>query len=88
MFRAMGPFVDINKLNVNLGDVVFAFMVGIRPTVGRSAVIPELNAGHLTEPPMSFPCAPAHIPVATATPAPPLDPPGVIAWSNGFRVAP
>ena len=41
-----------------------------------------------TEPPMSLPCPIGPMPLATAAPAPPLDPPGVIAASRGLSVRP
>ncbi len=41
-----------------------------------------------TEPAMSFPWAIGPMPVATAAPAPPLDPPAESAESRGFRVRP
>ena len=40
------------------------------------------------EPPPSLPCAAGDMPAATATAAPPLDPPGVRAVFHGFRQAP
>src|SRR5436309_1490142 len=41
-----------------------------------------------TEPPMSLPWAIGPIPVTTAAPAPPLEPPAESAGSRGFRVRP
>ena len=40
------------------------------------------------DPPPSVPTASAAMPVATATPEPPLDPPGVRSRSHGLRVRP
>ena len=38
------------------------------------------------EPPVSVPRAPQQNPAATAAADPPLEPPGIYAWFQGFRV--
>src|SRR5687768_17528423 len=45
-----------------------------------------MPAGCRTEPPVSEPRAPQHIPAATAAALPPLEPPGTRAGSHGLRV--
>ena len=81
--RANGPCVDIIIADSPRG---FGFdpPLGIRPIVGRKPITPLQNAGQRTEPATSFPWAIAHIPVATAAPAPPLEPPGVRCWPYGL----
>src|SRR5262249_25254958 len=49
---------------------------------------PQKAAGTRTEPPRSEPWAMGPMPVATATAAPPLEPPQVSSGFHGFRVAP
>src|ERR1700737_294628 len=60
----------------------------MRPSETRSPPTPLKGAGMRTEPPMSLPWAIGPIPVATAAPAPPLDPPAESVGSRGFRVRP
>ena len=67
---------------------VLALYAGTRPNVGRKPATPQQNAGWRIDAPKSVPCASAHIPVATATAAPPLEPPQVTASFQGSTVAP
>src|SRR6266446_4918038 len=60
----------------------------MRPSETRRPTTPLKRAGMRTEPPMSLPWAIGPIPVATAAPAPPLDPPAESAGSRGFSVRP
>ena len=50
--------------------------------------MPDSEPGMRIEPPPSEPCAIAVMPAATATAAPPLEPPGVRAGSHGLRAGP
>ena len=50
--------------------------------------MPQKLDGMRIEPPASVPSASAHMPAATAAPAPPLDPPGVRSGFQGLRVIP
>lgn len=58
------------------------------PGSGRRPNTPQNDAGMRIDPPKSVPCASAVMPVATATAAPPLDPPDVRVRSHGLRVGP
>ena len=58
---------------------------GTRPKVGFRPTIPQKLAGMRIEPPPSVPTCSAPIPSAAATAAPPLEPPGVRAMSQGLR---
>src|ERR1700747_3369100 len=49
---------------------------------------PQKKPGIRTDPPASLPCAIPTMPEATATAAPPLDPPAIRAVFQGLRVAP
>ncbi len=51
--------------------------VGTRPTLGRRATTLLKFAGLRSEPPRSLPSAIGSMPVASAAPAPPLDPPAL-----------
>ena len=62
--------------------------MGMRPRLGFNPTMPQSAAGMRIEPPESVPSASATHPVATATPAPPDDPPGVRLGSQGLRVMP
>src|SRR5690349_11117684 len=62
--------------------------LGVRPLPGLSPNSPAADAGARMEPPPSFAPAIATTPAATAAAAPPLDPPGERARSQGFRVGP
>ena len=78
----MGPSTDRS----NQASVAGTF--GTRPGVGRSPTTLQKLAGLRSDPPMSLPSASATMPVASATAAPPLLPPGVSAGSYGLRVGP
>ncbi len=58
---------------------------GTRPMEALNPTRPQCAAGMRTEPPPSLPRASGAMPVATATPEPALDPPGVRAGSHGLR---
>ena len=54
----------------------------------RKPTTPQKAAGMRSEPPVSEPWASGPMPVASATAAPPLEPPQVRAGFHGFRVGP
>ena len=54
----------------------------------RKPTTPQKAAGVRSEPPRSEPWASGPMPVASATAAPPLEPPQVSAGFHGLRVAP
>jgi hypothetical protein len=58
---------------------------GTRPREGLRPTSPVAAAGMRTDPPPSDPGATGSRPAATATAAPPLDPPAPSAVSYGFR---
>ena len=62
--------------------------LGTRPMVGRRPTTLQNAAGLRREPPMSLPSAIGHMPVASATAAPPLLPPAERVRSYGLRVVP
>jgi hypothetical protein len=51
-------------------------------------VTPHIDAGCLTEPPVSVPVASGASPAATAAAEPPDEPPGIAAGSHGLRTGP
>ena len=59
-----------------------------RPTVGRKPKTPHSADGTRTEPPVSVPSAAGTRPAATATPEPPLLPPGIRSGAHGLRAVP
>ena len=59
-----------------------------RPYVGFSPTTPQHAAGCRIEPPVSDPKAATHKSAATAAAEPPLEPPGICAWFQGFLVGP
>src|SRR5256885_4386381 len=59
---------------------------GTRPYDGLKPYTPQNAAGMRIEPPPSVPSANGPQPLATATAAPPLEPPGVSAGVHGLRV--
>ena len=73
--RAIGPFTAKPRSGNAFGAV------GTRPTVGRSATMLLKLAGFLSDPPRSLPSAMGSIPVASAAPAPPLEPPALFVRS-------
>src|SRR3989337_3449646 len=80
--RAMGPVTASESQASSTG------YFGIRPGVVRKPTTPQKAAGVRREPPRSEPWAIGPMPVASATAAPPLEPPQVSAGFHGFRVAP
>src|SRR5213594_3704757 len=62
--------------------------MGTSPGEVLKPTTPQNAAGVLSEPPRSEPWASGPIPVASATAAPPLEPPQVRAGFHGLRVAP
>jgi hypothetical protein len=79
--RVMGP----TCATVPKGDIGQA---GTRPNEGLMPKIPVKLAGIRIEPPPSVPTASGPMPLATATAAPPEDPPGVLPVFQGLRVMP
>src|SRR5207247_10328434 len=65
-----------------------AGQTGTSPGVVRKPTTPQNAAGIRSEPPRSEPWARGPRPVASATAAPPLDPPHVSAGFHGLRVGP
>src|SRR5262249_21842057 len=61
---------------------------GPRPTGGLMPKIPVKPDGTRIEPPPSVPTASGPMPQATATAAPPEEPPGVLSGFHGLRVMP
>src|SRR3990172_2854526 len=80
--RAMGPETERESQASSRG------YAGTSPGVVRKPTTPQKAAGVLSEPSRSEPWASGPIPVASATAAPPLEPPQVRAGFHGFRVAP
>src|SRR5688500_6817075 len=62
--------------------------VGVRPRVGLSPKTPQHDAGIRIEPPPTPPPASGTIPLATAAPDPPDEPPTVTSGFHGFRQMP
>src|ERR1700712_627174 len=62
--------------------------LGTAPNVGLCPTTPQKEAGIRIDPPPSVPRARQVMPAATDAPATPLDPPGVLPRSHGFRVRP
>ena len=60
----------------------------MRPWVGRKPATPVIAAGMRTEPPVSVPSEPWHMPAATLAPEPPLVPPGICSGFQGLRHCP
>src|SRR5580700_9473506 len=73
-------------LSVDHANAAFGF--GTRPGEGRNPTTLQNAAGLRSEPPVSDPVATGTIPQASATAAPPEDPPHVFVGSYGLRVAP
>ncbi len=80
--RAIGPSTANGSHGADTGQC------GIRPGVGRRPSTPLQAAGLRSEPPRSLPSAIGSIRQASATAAPPLEPPAERAVSQGLRVAP
>src|SRR5437870_5596851 len=73
-------------LSVDHANAAFGF--GTRPIDGRKPTMLQNAAGLRSEPPVSDPLATGTSPHASATAAPPEDPPQVFVRSKGLRVAP
>src|SRR3989442_1771470 len=80
--RAIGPVTP------RVSQISARGCEGTRPGVVRKPTTPQKAAGTRSEPPRSEPCAIGPMPVATATAAPPLEPPQLSAVFHGLRVAP
>ena len=80
--RAMGPCTLRPIHTLSLGHA------GTRPSDGRRPTTLQKLAGLRSEPPRSLPSASGTMPQASATAAPPLDPPHVFVASYGLRVRP
>ena len=82
MFRAIGPSRNRSQKASPTGPRA------TRPGLGRMPVTEQKLAGVRRLPPRSDPCASQTMPVASATAAPPEDPPQVRSVFHGFRVRP
>ena len=80
--------MDMSWASSGRSTLALGLKAGIRPSVGLMVETPLHEAGPRREPPMSLPWAMAPIPAATEAPAPPDEPPQVIAASQGLRVRP
>ncbi len=81
--RAIGPNTDSDAHGSDCASAA-----GMRPGEGRSPTTPQNDDGLRMLDARSDPSANGSIPLATATAAPPLLPPGVKVASCGFNVAP
>ena len=79
--RAIGPVLERSP-------VIEGGQAGTRPNVAFRPSSPLKLAGIRTEPPPSVPMAMGPRPAATAAPAPPDEPPGVMPVFHGLRVTP
>ena len=84
----MGPCTDMSCIVSGASRGSSDVAVGMRPSVGRSAAVPQHADGQRSEPPRSEPTPSGVIPVASAAASPPLDPPGVRVGFHGFCVRP
>ena len=80
--RASGPFVPKPVTSLPNGALL------IRPRLGLMPTRPLMLAGMRIDPPPSLPCANGTNPAATATAAPPLEPPACRPVSHGQRAGP
>ena len=80
--RPIGPWDESTVHGVTVGHA------GTRPGDGRMPTTLQNDAGLRSDPPVSLPSAIGTMHVASATAAPPLDPPQVFDGSYGLRVAP
>ena len=80
--RAMGPSVE------SVSQAFSAGHAGTRPGVGRKPTTLQKLPGLRRLAARSLPSAKGSMPQATATAAPPEEPPQVFARSDGLRVAP
>src|SRR5215831_1510841 len=98
--RASGPAIVLSAnarsaterprhpLVLNVNHPNDAFGLGTRPIEGLKPAILQNAAGFRSDPPVSEPLATGARPQASATAAPPEDPPHVFVRSYGLRVAP
>ena len=77
--RARGPLVARPVTSPTTGPAL------MRPRAGLIPNSPLTLAGMRIEPPPSLPCAKGSSPLATAVPAPPLEPPAERVRSHGVR---
>jgi hypothetical protein len=80
--RASGPLVPSPVTSAPSGALL------IRPRLGLMPNSPLMLAGMRIDPPPSLACAKGSIPAATATAAPPLEPPASRPRSHGQRAGP
>ena len=80
--RASGPLVPSPVTSPPNGALL------IRPRLGLIPNRPFMLAGMRIDPPPSLPCANGTSPAATATAAPPLEPPASRDGSQGQRAGP
>src|SRR2546425_11309065 len=75
--RPMGPTsLSVGTPNTPLSES--------KPCDGLRPTTPQLAAGRRTDPPLSVPSAPKHMPAATAVPEPLLEPIAAELVSQGF----
>src|SRR5438067_10837791 len=79
---AMGPGVS------RLGASGRRPSIGMLPVVTFRPKVPQNDDGIRMDPPVSEPVANGTIPAATAAAEPPLDPPVILAASQGLHVRP
>src|SRR5690348_11126727 len=80
--------VAIGPIESNDDDSGNAPSVGTRDLLGLNPTMPHKAAGIRVDPPVSLPIVTAHIPSATATAPPEVEPPGTRERSAGFRGVP
>jgi hypothetical protein len=78
----------IGPIESSVKDSGKAPAVGTRWRLGFHPTMPQSAAGIRVEPPVSEPMAISHIPSATATAPPEVEPPGTRARSNGLPGVP
>ena len=87
-WRAIGPSVSIScaAMPGSCGGISVAH--GTTPVVGLMEVMPQHVAGLRSDPPMSLPNPSGDMPLASAEPSPPLEPPAVRPGCHGLCVTP
>ena len=78
----------IGPIESSVNDSGNAPSVGTRCLLGFQPTMPHSAAGMRVEPPVSVPIAISHMPSATATAPPEVEPPGTRARSNGLPGVP
>ncbi len=78
----------IGPIESSVNDSGNAPSVGTRWRLGFQPTMPHSAAGMRVEPPVSLPIAISHMPSATATPPPEVEPPGTRSRSNGLPGVP